>query len=64
MNIKEINIKCLEIEKIFVIATILENSKEISPLEKLWDSFFKAEDKTYLAIRHFPDVEASNKESG
>lgn len=25
---------------------------------------FKAEDKTYLAIRHFPDVEASNKESG
>lgn len=40
MNIKEINIKCLEIEKIFVIATILENSEEISPHEKLWDSFF------------------------
>lgn len=40
MNIKEIKIKCLEIEKIFVIATILENSKEISPHEKLWDSFF------------------------
>lgn len=40
MNIKEIKMKCREIEKIFVIATILENSEEISPYEKLWDSFF------------------------
>ena len=35
MNIKEIKIKRLEIEKIFVMATILENSEEISPHEKL-----------------------------